>query len=428
MSLFYKRTAGLALCTLFSATSLYAQQSITGKVSDANGPISGATVTVKGTTRGTQTGTNGSFTIQAAQGETLRISIVGYKPQEIVVGQTKTINVSLSPDASALEEVVVTAMGIKRESKALGYAVSTIKADEITKAGNTNFGSALYGKASGEKITTAPGGSSSAVNVQIRGINSLNYQRQPLYVVDGVIIRNDEQYGSKGSNNNNYWDDQRIRGNGMLDINPADIESMSILKGSAASALYGSDGASGVIVITTKKGIKGRGLGVDFNYTGSLERAAFLPKFQNIYGPGYDAATNLANGATEEGWIADANSPSGRRPYFRSYGNFGPKFTGEEVSWWDSSTKKYEARENNYRDIFDTGYNSNINFAISNQTEKVNYRLCGTRMDYKSTSPGSKQNRNTFNLNSSVKMHDNLSLDVVANYTNTNTHFRSQLL
>lgn len=428
MSLFYKRTAGLALCTLFSATSLYAQQSITGIVSDANGPISGATVSVKGTSRGTQTTANGSFTIQAAQGETLRISIIGYKSQEIVVGPTKTININLTSDASALDEVVVTAMGIKRESKALGYAVSTIKAEELTKAGNTNIGSALYGKVSGVKITTAPGGASSAVNVQIRGINSLNYQRQPLYVVDGVIIRNDEQYGSKGANNNNYWDDQRIRGNGMLDINPADIESMSILKGSAASALYGSDAASGVIVITTKKGIKGRGLGIDFNYNGSIERAAFLPKFQNIYGPGYDAATNLANGATEEGWIIDAKSPSGRRPYFRSYGNFGPKFTGEEVSWWDGSTKKYEARENNYKDIFDTGYNSNINFAISNQTDKVNYRLSGTRMDYKSTSPGSKQSRNTFNLNSTVKMHEKLSLDLVANYTNTKTHNRSQLL
>src|SRR5690606_29738748 len=337
MSLFYKKTAGLALCTLFSFTSLDAQQSITGTVSDARGPIAGATISVKGTTNVTQTAANGSFTIQASQGETLRISIVGYKSQEIVVGATKTINITLSEDASALDEVVVTAMGIKRESKALGYAVSTIKAEELTKAGNTNIGSALYGKASGVKITTAPGGASSAVNVQIRGINSLNYQRQPLYVVDGVIIRNDEQYGTKGANNNNYWDDQRIRGNGMLDINPADIESMSILKGSAASALYGSDAASGVIVITTKKGIKGRGLGIDFNYNGSIERAAFLPKFQNIYGPGYDAATNLANGATEEGWIIDAKSPSGRRPYFRSYGNFGPKFTGEEVRWWDGS-------------------------------------------------------------------------------------------
>ncbi|ULT27602.1 TonB-dependent receptor plug domain-containing protein [Sphingobacterium sp. E70] len=280
MSLFYKRTAGLALCTLFSATSLYAQQSITGIVSDANGPISGVTVTVKGTTKGTQTIANGSFTIQAAQGETLRISIVGYKTQEIVVGSNKAINITLTSDAAALDEVVVTAMGIKRESKALGYAVSNIKADEITKAGNTNFGSALYGKAPGVKITTAPGGSASAVNVQIRGINSLNYQRQPLYVVDGIIIRNDQQNGAAGANNNNFDRDQRIRGNGMLDINPADIDNISILKGAAASALYGSDAASGVIVITTKKGTKGRGLGVDFNYTGSLSAQRFYQNFK----------------------------------------------------------------------------------------------------------------------------------------------------
>ncbi|WP_437920980.1 SusC/RagA family TonB-linked outer membrane protein [Sphingobacterium sp. LRF_L2] len=427
MSKLYKGCCILMVMMLAGITPLFAQQTVTGKVTDAKGVLPGVTVSVAGTTNGTQTDAQGNYSIQAANGVKLRFTIIGYVTQELAVSGGK-LDVTLQEDAGAIDEVVVTAMGIKRDAKALGYAVSNIKAEEITKAGNTNFGSALYGKASGVKITTAPGGASSAVNVQIRGINSLNYQRQPLYVVDGVIIRNDQQYGSSGSNNNNYWDDQRIRGNGMLDINPADIESLSILKGSAASALYGSDAASGVIVITTKKGLKGRGLGVDFNYSGSLERAAFLPKFQNVYGPGYDAATNLANGADEEGWIVDANSPSGRRPYFRSYGNFGPKFTGEEVSWWDGSTKTYEAREDNYKDIFDLGYNSNINFAISNQTDQVNYRLSGTRMDYKSTSPGSKQNRNTFNLNSSIKMHEKVSLDVVANYINTNTHNRSQLL
>ncbi|HLS95487.1 MAG TPA: SusC/RagA family TonB-linked outer membrane protein [Sphingobacterium sp.] len=427
MNKFYKHCCGLTLLMLFSITTLFAQQAVTGKVTDANGPLPGVTVGVPGTSKGTQTDAEGNYSIQVDQGEKIRFSMVGYLSQELTASGSR-LDVVLKEDAGALDEVVVTAMGIKRETKALGYAVSNIKAEEITKAGNTNFGSALYGKASGVKITTAPGGASSAVNVQIRGINSLNYQRQPLYVVDGVIIRNDQQYGASGANNNNYWDDQRIRGNGMLDINPADIESLSILKGSAASALYGSDAASGVIVITTKKGSKSRGLGIDFNYNGSLERAAFLPRFQNIYGPGYDAATNVANGATEEGWILDANSPSGRRPYFRAYGNFGPKFTGEEVRWWDGSIRTYEARENNYRDVFDLGYNSNINFAISNQTDQVNYRLSGTRMDYKSTSPGSKQNRNTFNLNSSVKLHDKVSLDVVANYINTNTHNRSQLL
>ncbi|MCS3555459.1 MULTISPECIES: SusC/RagA family TonB-linked outer membrane protein [unclassified Sphingobacterium] len=428
MNYFQKKSAGLALCTLVSASSLFAQQSITGTVKDASGPVSGVTVTVKGTSRATQTTSNGSFTIQASQGEILRFTTIGYKTTEITVGSTKSINVSLTQDASALDEVVVTAMGIKRDSKALGYAVSNIKSEEITKAGNTNFGSALYGKAPGVKITTAPGGSASAVNVQIRGINSLNYQRQPLYVVDGIIIRNDQQNGASGANNNNFNNDQRIRGNGMLDINPSDIDNISILKGAAASALYGSDAASGVIVITTKKGTKGRGLGVDFNYNGSLERAAFLPKFQNEYGPGYDATINTTNGATAEGWITDPNSPSGRRPYFRSYASFGPKFTGEDVLWWDGQVRPYVARKNNYYDVFDKGYNSTANVGISNQTEKLNYRLSATRMDYKSTSPGSKQNKNTFNLNSSLKLSDKISTDIVANYINTNTHNRTYLL
>jgi len=428
MNYFQKKSAGLALCTLVSASSLFAQQSITGTVKDASGPVSGVTVTVKGTSRATQTTANGSFTIQASQGETLRFTTIGYKPTEVLVGSTKSINVTLIQDASALDEVVVTAMGIKRDAKALGYAVSSIKAEEITKAGNTNFGSALYGKAPGVKITTAPGGSASAVNVQIRGINSLNFQRQPLYVVDGIIIRNDQQNGSSGANNNNYWNDQRIRGNGMLDINPSDIENISILKGAAASALYGSDAASGVIVITTKKGIKGKGLGVDFNYNGSIERAAFLPKFQNIYGPGYDAATNIANGATAEGWFIDDKSPSGRRPYYRAYGSFGPKFTGEDVLWWDGQVRPYKLRENNYYEVFDKGYNSTANVGISNQTDKINYRLSATRMDYKSTSPGSKQNKNTFNLNSTVKLSSKLSTDIVANFVNTNTHNRARLL
>ena len=122
----------------------------------------------------------------------------------------------------------------------------------------------------------------------------MNYNQQPLYVVDGVVIRNDAQYGAGGANNNNYWDDQRIRGNGALDINPSDIESLNILKGASATALYGSDAASGVIVITTKKGTKKKGLGVDLNYNLSVEEVAYTPNFQNVYGPGYDRGNNVA--------------------------------------------------------------------------------------------------------------------------------------
>ncbi|MGX5689129.1 SusC/RagA family TonB-linked outer membrane protein [Arcticibacter tournemirensis] len=414
------------------------QVSVKGTVKDAQGqPLPGVSVVVKGTTKGTSTNGTGAFAISAKPTDVLVFSFVGFQRQEVAVGGKTTIAIVMKEDATALSEVVVTSLGIKREAKALGYAVSSVSAKEITQSGNSNFGSALYGKAPGVKITTAPGGASSAVNVQIRGINSLSYNRQPLYVVDGVVIRNDQQNGPNGANNNGglgnpgsqaIWSNDRIKGNGMLDINPSDIESLTVLKGASASALYGSDAASGVIVITTKKGSRDRGFGVDFNYSGSLERAAFLPKFQNEYGPGYDAATNVANGATEEGWIAEANSPSGVRPYFRSYGNFGPKFDGRDVMWWDGSIRPYVAREDNFKDIFDKGYNSNFNLSLSNQTEKLNYRFSASRLDYKSTTPGSKQQRNTFNLNSTYKLSDNISTDIVVTYVNTRTHNRSGLM
>ncbi|UEG54081.1 SusC/RagA family TonB-linked outer membrane protein [Mucilaginibacter daejeonensis] len=402
---------------------------VNGTVLDENGqPLAGVSVKAKNGSAGTMTDGNGRFKLTVADNATLVISYIGYQSTEVAVEGRTTLSVRLNPSKNSLNEVVVTSLGIKREAKALGYSVGTVTAKEVTQAGATNFGAAIYGKVAGVQINSAPGGASSATNIQIRGINSLYDNRQPLYVVDGVIIRNDQQQGVNGTNNNNYWDDQRIRGNGMLDINPADIESISILKGASASALYGSDAASGVIVITTKKGVKGRGLGVDFNYAGTIERAAFLPKYQTTYGPGYDRETNTQVGADAQGWIADPSSPSGRRPNYRAYSQFGPAFDGSQVRWWDGSIRTYSAQKNNYADVFDHGYSNNYNLGISNQTDKINYRLSATRLDYKGTNPGSKQNRNTFNLNSSVKLSDKISTDIVVNYINTNTHNRPYLL
>jgi iron complex outermembrane receptor protein len=408
-----------------SSTTNKTQRTVSGTVLDESGqPLIGASVKIKGESGGTTTNVAGKFSIAVGDNAILVVSYIGYDAKEVPVGTQTTLSISLAPNANTLDAVVVTSLGIKREQKSLGYAVSTVTSKQLTEAGNTNFASALYGKAAGVKITTAPGGASGAVNVQIRGINSLAYNQQPLYVVDGVMIRNDNQNGAAGANNNNYWDDQRIRGNGILDINPADIESLSVLKGASATALYGSDAASGVIVITTKKGIKGRGLGIDFNYNGTIENVAFLPKFQNTYGPGYDKATNVANGATEEGWIPDATSPSGLRPYFRAYAQFGPRMEGQQVKWWDGSIRSYSAQPDNYKNVYQTGYSSNANIALSNQTDKFNYRLSANRMDYKGTQPGSKQQRNSFNLNSTVKLSDKLTADVIVNYVNTLTHNR----
>ncbi|MCX2484775.1 SusC/RagA family TonB-linked outer membrane protein [Pedobacter sp. MR2016-24] len=437
MKQFYQRCFAVLLLSLLTVAA-YAQKPVTGTVTDeTRNPVPGVNVKVKGTATGTVTNGEGKYSITVSEGAVLVFSMIGYTPKELTVGASSTLNVSIAENANALNEVVVTSLGIKKETKALGYAVSTVTAKEITQSGNTNFGSALYGKAAGVKITTAPGGSSSAVNVQIRGINSLSYNRQPLYVVDGVMIRNDQQNGPDGANNNGglgnaggngIWSNDRIKGNGMLDINPADIESLTILKGASASALYGSDAASGVIVITTKKGSKNRGLGIDFNYTASVENAAFLPKFQNEFGPGYDAVNNQAINGNAEGWIPDAKAVGGLRPFFRAYAQFGPRFDGRDVTWWDGSVRPYSAQPDNFKDIFDTGYNSNANVSISNQTDKLNYRFSATRMDYKGITPGSTQQRNTFGINSTIKLNDKLSADVIVNYINTKTHNRSGLL
>jgi iron complex outermembrane receptor protein len=402
---------------------------IDGKVLDQTGEsLIGASVKIKGTSEGVATDENGAFTLSVPDDAILVVSYVGFKTQEIPVNGKTSLTITLQPVDKLMNVFVVTALGIKREEKALGYAVSTITSEQITAAGNTNFASALYGKAAGVKITTAPGGATSAVNVQIRGVNSLNYSTQPLYVVDGVQIRNNNESGGVGGNNSDYWTDQRIRGNGILDINPTDIENLTVLKGASATALYGSDASSGVVVITTKKGQKGRGLGVDVNYGYSKESIANGPQYQNVYGPGYDRKSNTDLGADEDGWVhmgADGNT---LRPLFRAYGQFGPKMDGRMVPWWDGTMHPYSPQPDNYKQLFQKGYNSNLNVSLSNMNEKANYRFSYTRADYKGIQIGTLQGRNTFNLNSTIKLHSKVSLDVVAQYVNTNVTNRARLM
>lgn len=406
-------------------------QTITGKVTTSGDgqALPGVSILVKGSTNGTTTGIDGQFSINASSQSTLIVSFIGYKTKEVLVGNKTVVEVALEEDAAQLNEVVVTALGIKREQKALGYAASTISSKDITASGNTNFGSALYGKAPGVKITTAPGGATSAVNIQVRGINSLTGNTQPLYVVDGIVIRNISETGSSGLNNGGYWGDQKIRGNGILDVNPADIETLTVLKGAGATALYGSEASNGVIVITTKSGSKGgKGLGVELNYTYNTEKVAFTPKYQNTYGPGYDRITNLSAGADEDGWFHDGVTSAPLRPYFRAYGQFGPKMEGQQVTWWDGSVKDYSARPNNYKDLYRTGSNSTINAAISSHTDKASIRFSYTRTDYSAIQRESDMKKNTFNLNSNIKLGKKLSTDVVVNYVNTNIHNRPELI
>jgi iron complex outermembrane recepter protein len=408
------------LCMQFA----WAQQkiTITGVVKDAKGTaLPGVSVSEKGTSNGGVTDGSGSYRITASSTGTLVFSFVGYTRQEVPVGGNASVNVTLADDTKGLSEVVVTAMGIKRETRALGYAVSTVNSKELTQTGSPNFASALYGKAAGVKIVAAPGGASSAVAVQIRGVSSYSGSTQPLYIVDGVPIRNYNSLTQSSFNTTN----NRIDGNGALDINPEDIESLSVLKGASATALYGSEAMNGVVVITTKKGSRGtHGIGVDVNYIYNMEKVALSPDFQTTYGPGYDAQTNIGLPATYDGWITDAG---GTHPYYRAYAQFGPKYDGRDVRYWDGTTKKYTGK-NNYKDFFETGHNSVANVAMSNSSEAGNYRFSYTRTDYKSIMPGSNLNKNNFNFNGTLNLSKKVSLDLVSTYNNNFTHNRPEAL
>ncbi len=421
-----KVTLLLALFAFCSWQMVMAQKTITGTVTDANdgNSLPGVNVVVKGTTTGTVTDLKGVYSLKVpANAQSLTFSFIGYQSQDVLIGGQTTINVSLVPSAKELEELVITALGISREKRALGYAVAQVNAKELTNTGSTNFGSALYGKAAGVRVTQAPGGATSAVNINIRGINSLTGTSVPIVVVDGIPIRVGE------SNNDGYWGDQRIRGNGLIDINPEDIENLTILKGASASALYGSEGANGVVVITTKsgKGLK-KGLGVEANLTYTIEQPSSLPVFQNTYGPGYDRGTNtISFGSDDEGWLnVTVGDKQMVRPIYRAYAQFGPKFDGREVIGWDGNVHPYVANEDNYKNLFQTGSNGIYNIAVTNATEKSNVRVSYTRSDYTPIQRGSNHHKNSFSVNGSLKANSKNTTDVVVNYINQFTHNRPE--
>ena len=233
-------------------------QNITGNVTDENGvPHPGANVVIEGTTQGVSTDFDGNYTIAASQGDNLVFSFVGYSDQIVTVSSSSQIDVQLQPD-NTLEEVVVTALGIKRNTKALGYSVTQVGGEEINTIKNTNAINALQGKIAGVQITGNATGAKGSSRVIIRGNSSLSGNNQPLYVVDGITINN-SNLGSAG-----VWGGADS-GDGISALNPDEVESVSVLKGGAAAALYGSRASNGVILITTKSGSSSEGLGVELS-------------------------------------------------------------------------------------------------------------------------------------------------------------------
>lgn len=387
MSNFYLKCCSLSLVMLLSITTIFAQQAVTGRVTDGNTGVAGVSVTVVGTTRGGQTDANGNYSVDANNGEKLRFSIVGYTTQTITVS-ARTHNVTLQADDTSIDEVVVTAMGIKREKRSLGYSFQEVKGEQLTDAKETNISNALVGKVAGLQVIKGSAGPASSTKITLRGNNSLAGDNQPLIIVDGVPMNN--FLGSKGGNglaNNDFWNPGTDMGNGLGDINPEDIESMSVLKSGAASALYGSRAGNGAIVITTKSGRAQKGTGITYSSTLGLETLFTLPKLQNSFAQGKDGVfDNL-----------------------------------QLYSWGPEMGSTYQAYDN-IQDFFKTGVNHTQNISFQQQYENTSVYTSATYLNDQSKIPGSSLER--LNLMSRVTSNfgenKRWSTDVKVQYMNNN--------
>jgi len=376
--------------TLAFGFSTYAQQ-ITGSVSDDSGiPLPGASIVVQGTTSGTTTDFDGNFSIETSQGSTLVISYVGYESQQVVVGSSP-INVQLVSD-NALDEVVVTALGLTREKKSLGYSVTEVEGDAINSIKDNNIASSLMGKVAGLNITQS-GTIGSASRITLRGNNSVNGMNQALIVVDGIPINAD---GIESQNNADY--SSYVTGGGITDINAYDVESISVLKGPNASALYGSRAGNGVILITTKTGSEAEGLGISVNTNITADEVMFLPDFQNEYAQGTLGAayTDIATDFGSSSW--------------------GPKIDGSEQMYFTGIPRKTQAYENNVRDFFNTGIKAITSMSIQNGSENGSVRFSYTNNDTKGIIPSSTLVSHNFNLRGSMKLSEKMSIDAKATY------------
>lgn len=275
------------LLMIFSLTTVYAQRSIIGQVKDKAGmTVIGVTILEKGTSNGTITDFDGNYQIEVSSDKAvLQFSYIGFITKELIVGSQKVINVTLEEDTQKLEEVVVTALGIKRDKKALGYAVSNVDGNNLSAFSKVNPIEALSGQVSGLNISTSGSGAGGSSKVTIRGVSSLTGSNEPLYVVDGVPM--DNTGGVDGGSDGSGMYGGTDYGNAANNINADDIESISVLKGGAAAALYGSRGQNGVIMITTKKGSqKDNKLGIKYGYQLQLSTPSIKPNFQNQYSQG----------------------------------------------------------------------------------------------------------------------------------------------
>ena len=390
-------------------------ETATGVVKDALGEtVIGASVIVKGTTNGTITDFDGNFSLAGVKkGDIIQISFVGYQTQE-VAWTGAPLNITLKDDTQALDEVVVTALGMKREKKALGYAVTEMKGEDLN-SNVVNPVSALQGKVAGVEISQSDGGLFGSNKILIRGASTLGKNNQPIYVVDGIILDNSINDGSADWNaNSNDW------GNELKNLNPDDFETVSVLKGAAATALYGSRGLNGAVVITTKSGKGKKGLGINFSQTLGLDVLTGQPDFQNVYGPGYlPGFIDWANPFDSyNAWYPNSEGVNSLVPLDGYYG-YGPAFDGTQVEYYDGTMQPYVAQKNNFKDSYDTGFNTNTNIAVSGGNETTNFY---TSLSYKhanSTTPNTSFDRLSFMAKASHKLTDKVLLEAGITFANS---------
>jgi TonB-linked SusC/RagA family outer membrane protein len=383
---------------------LYAQRQVSGKVtsSEDGSTLPGVNVVVVGSQQGSITDFDGDYKVSVTEGASLKFSYIGYVDQEVLVGNQTVIDVVLEEETTQLSEIVVTAFGIEKEKKSLGYAVQRVDGDELSRVkASPSAVSNLKGRVAGVNITESGSGPGAGVRVIIRGNNSLTQSNQPLFVVDGIPMDNTNiNEGGSVYNSGNA-------GSGISDINPDDIASMTVLKGPNAAALYGSRAANGVIMITTKKGKSGNGIGVDLSSSTMFSNPMILPEFQNDYGQGTGGRT-----------------PADLDELRSSGGSWGGKLDGSDQLYWDGSTKPYSAQPSNVEDFFGTGGNFVNTIALSGGNEKVTARFSYTNTNNQAMVDNSYLKRHNFNLRTTANLSDKFSIDTKATYTNQFTKNR----
>jgi len=374
---------------------------VSGTVKDAQGgSLPGATVRVKGTAIGTSSDVNGKFTLNAPENAVLVVSYAGFQTKEISIGTQTSIDVVLAEDTKQLTDVVVTALGIKKERRALGYSVTQVGGETLTQARENNITNSLVGKVAGLDIAGTSGGAGAATNVTIRGVSSLGSSSQPLYVVNGIPMESAPVgFGSTIGigNNGGQYDNAPDLGDAISNLNPDDIESISVLKGAAASALYGNRAKAGVILITTKSG-KGNSIEFSSNYV--AEQVMDRTNWQYVYGQG-------VNGIKPTTQLAAASTGSS---------SWGAKLDGSNVIQFDGVSRPYTAQENNIEDFYRTGGSWTNTLALNKSFTGGVIRLSASDLTNKSVVPNSGLDRQNFTLSGTFDPIKNLVIDARMNY------------